>query len=153
MAKHNKYYPNYEKLYPGISNRPDILAELKRSDRKMKYIEVDIKTDRVRRDKKTNASIVHPCRERSYEQLRDEEQMQFLADESTPEERLIHSEEIQRLRDALLKLSSEEAALIYALFYEELTERELAERMRTPYMTIHDRKCRTIVKLHKLMKN
>jgi len=153
MAKFDQYHPNYEKLYPGISSRPDILAELKKSDRKMEYIEVDLKTDRVRRSKKTETAVVLPSRERSYEQMREEQQRQFAVDESTPEEKLIHSEELQRLREALLKLSSEEAALIHALFYEKLTERELAQRTCTPYMTIHDRKCKILVKLHKLLKN
>jgi len=153
MAQFDKYHPNYEKLYPGISSRPDILSELKKSDRKMEYIEVDLKTERIRYDAKCETAVVLPSREHSYDRLCDEEQMQFATDESTPEEKLIHSEEIQRLREALLKLSSEEAALIHALFYEEMTERELAQRTCTPYMTIHDRKCRTLVKLHKLMKN
>ncbi len=152
MAKFDEYHPNYERMYPGISSRPDILAELKKSDRKMEYIEVDIKTDRVRRNKKTEAIVVLPSRERSYEQMREEQQWQFAVDESTPEEKLIHDETVRSLREALLELSPDEAALINALFYEGITERQLARRTGNPYMTIHNRKCRILGKLYKLLK-
>ena len=39
MAKHDQYHIDYEKLYPGIGNRPEILKVLEQSDRKMKYME------------------------------------------------------------------------------------------------------------------
>jgi len=153
MAKFDQYHPNYEKLYPGISSRPDILAELKKSDRKMEYIEVDLKTDRVRRSKKTETAVVLPSRERSYEQMREEQQRQFAVDESTPEERLIRAEMVQRLREAMLELSQDDASVIQALFYEGLTERQLAQRTGIPQRTVHDRKVKILVKLHKLLES
>ena len=57
MAKHDKYHPDYSKLYPGIESRPEILAVLKQSDRKMKYIEVDLKTERPVYSKKAGRII------------------------------------------------------------------------------------------------
>lgn len=38
MPRYNMYYPDYEKLYPGIEKRPDILRVLRASDRKMRYM-------------------------------------------------------------------------------------------------------------------
>lgn len=61
MAKHDKYHPDYSKLYPGIESRPEILAVLKQSDRKMKYIEVDLKTERPVYSKKLAASYSGPA--------------------------------------------------------------------------------------------
>lgn len=46
MAKNDQYHPDYKKLYPEIELRPEILTVLKRSDRKMEYIDVDLKTER-----------------------------------------------------------------------------------------------------------
>ena len=43
MSSRDKYHPNYKELYPGIQNRPEILDTLKKSDRKMEYMEVDLK--------------------------------------------------------------------------------------------------------------
>ena len=51
------------------------------------------------------------------------------------------------------KLEHDEASLIHALFYEGLSERQLSKRTGIPQRTIHDRKRRILVKLHKLMEN
>ena len=52
------YYPDYEKLYPGIEKRPDILRVLRASDRKMRYMEKGLKSERsVWDQKKTNHCI------------------------------------------------------------------------------------------------
>lgn len=42
MSYHNDpYRVDYLKIYPGLKERPDVLEALKKSDRKMKYMEVD----------------------------------------------------------------------------------------------------------------
>ena len=46
MPQYHTYYPNYEKLYPGIEKRPDILRVLRASDRKMRYMEWQLQTER-----------------------------------------------------------------------------------------------------------
>ena len=64
-----------------------------------------------------------------------------------------HKDMLQRLRNAMGKLEHDEASLIHALFYEGLSERQLSKRTGIPQRTIHDRKRRILVKLHKLMEN
>ena len=46
MAKNDQYHPDYMKLYPGIEDRPDVLRVLKKTDRKMEYMEVEIKQEK-----------------------------------------------------------------------------------------------------------
>ena len=153
MAKHDKYHPDYSKLYPGIESRPEILAVLKQSDRKMKYIEVDLKTERPVYSKKAGRIIFRPSREDSFERLCEDVHIQFASDDSSLEEELAHKDMLQRLRNAMGKLEHDEASLIHALFYEGLSERQLSKRTGIPQRTIHDRKRRILVKLHKLMEN
>ena len=43
MAKRDKSHPDYTKLYPGAEIAPEVAQLLKRSDRKMEYMEVDLK--------------------------------------------------------------------------------------------------------------
>lgn len=153
MAKYDRYHPNYKKLYPGIGDRPEILTALKKSDRKMEYIEVDLKSERFVQDQETGTAVFLPSREDSYERLRDEDKLQFVADEDTPEGKAIHADELQRLRAAMRKLTPDEAELIHALFYEEAGERRFAKETGLPQSTIHYRKARILAKLHKLMEN
>ena len=46
MSYHNDpYRVDYLKIYPCLKERPDVLEVLKKSDRKMKYMEVDAESD------------------------------------------------------------------------------------------------------------
>lgn len=153
MAQNDRYHPDYKKLYPGIESRPDILSAMKKSDRKMEYIEVDIKTEHLVRKRKNNITILQPSREDSYNRMIEDEEMQFPSDEPTPETVIIHSEELHSLREALLKLEPDEKELIYALYFDGLSERRLSEKTGTPCMTIHDRKIKILVKLHKFLES
>lgn len=153
MAKYDRYHPNYKKLYPGIGARPEILIALKKSDRKMEYIEIDLKSERFVQDQEAETAVFLPSREDSYERLRDEDKLQFAADEDTPEEKVIRADELQRLRAALRKLAPDEAELIHALFYEKISEHRLAKEMGLSQCTINYRKSRILAKLHRLMKN
>lgn len=152
MARNDKYHPDYKKLYPGIERRPDILSVLKKSDRKMEYIEIDIKTEHYIQ-RQNNNTILQPSREDSYDRMVEDEVMQFSSDEASPEEAIIHFEEIHALHNALLKLAPDEKALIYALYFDGLSERGLSEKTGASCMTIHDRKVKILNKLHKLLEN
>lgn len=153
MAKYDQYHPDYKKLYPGIEITPEVLAVLKKSDRKMKYIEVDLKTERFVHDQKEEIAVFLPSREDSYERICEDDHAQFAADESAPEEDLLHSERIQLLRAALRKLEPDEAKLIHALFFKGLSEHKFARQTGIPQRTIHDRKKKILVKLYKLIEN
>ena len=119
MPKYDKYHPDYGRLYPEIQMRPDVLSVLKKSDRKMEYMEVDIKQERFSYDPEGKVANLLPGREDSYDRLMEEEHRQFSIDEPTPETVMLHEEELWLLRTALLQLTAEEKALIDALFYQE----------------------------------
>ncbi len=153
MPKYDQYHSNYKKLYPGIEDKPEFLAVLKNRDRKMEYIEVDLKSERFIQDQGTGTAVFLPSREDSYDRLCDEEQAQFAVDEDTPEEKAIRADDIRRLRAALLELAPDEMELIHALFYKEVSEHRLAKQTGIPQRTIHYRKVRILAKLHKLLEN
>ena len=60
--------------------------------------------------------------------------------------------EIERLRNALLKLTEEEYKLIKALFYDEKTVREYAEIKGIPFASIQYKKKLILEKLKKILK-
>ena len=151
MAKNDPYHPDYRHLYPGIEDCPEILVVLKKSDRKMEYMEVDLKTERPLHDQAAGTTTFLPSREDSLDRLIDEGQTQFTTDELAPEEILLHNEEIHLLRAALAKLSPADAKLICALFYEGLSERQFSQQTGIPFMTIHNRKVRILKTLKKLL--
>lgn len=56
---------------------------------------------------------------------------------------------IESVRMMVASLSSSDHDLIHALFYEDMTEREYAEKMGIPSMTVHDRKIRILRQMKK----
>jgi len=115
----------------------------------MKYIEVDLKTERFIHSQKHQTAAFLPSREDSYERMLEEGHTQFASNGASPEDELLHSEKINQLRTA----QPDEAAFIHALFYEDVSERQLSKRMGIPQRTLHDRKVKILVKLHKLIEN
>ena len=151
MAKNDKYNPNYKKLYPGIEISPKILTALKQSDRKMKYIEMDLKTERFIHSQEKQTAIFLPSREDSYDRMCEEEYVQFTSDEDLPEDELLRNEKIQLLRAALLKLEPDEAALIRALFYSGISEREYARQLKISQKGVNKRKKKVLDKLRSIL--
>lgn len=60
--------------------------------------------------------------------------------------------ELDKLRNALLQLNSEEYKLIKALFFEQKTIREYAKTLDKPFTTIQSRKEKILKKLKKILK-
>ena len=67
------------------------------------------------------------------------------------EEIVIGSVMKEKLRQCLQTLPQQEHDMIYALYFEGLSERQLSDRTGVHFMTIHARKVRTLQKLKKLM--
>ena len=67
------------------------------------------------------------------------------------EDEVICAEELNLLHSALQTLNPDEAILIRSLFFEGMSERQLSEWTGIPYMTIHNRKIRILMKLKILM--
>lgn len=56
MSHHNDpYRVDYLKIYPCLKERPDVLEVLKKSDRKMRYMEVDLKSEQRRKNAENGA--------------------------------------------------------------------------------------------------
>lgn len=150
MSQRDKYNPDYKKLYPGIEISPEILEVLEKSDRKMEYMEVDLKTETFVYDADRKIARFLPSREDSYDRLLGEDQ-QFATSEDSVEMVTVRKTQIQRLRQILPLLEPEEAALINTLYFENVSERQLAKQSGVPLMTINCRKQKILGKLLKMM--
>ena len=151
MKRRDKYHPDYKKQYPGEHLSPEVMAALKRSDRKMEYMEVDLKQERFKQDLEAMKAEFIPSREDSYERLKDEGNAVFPLDEPTPEDKVVHNDELERLCRTMEMLKPEERALIQAIYFEGVSEREYAAKTGDAFMTVHNRKVRVQSKLKKLM--
>lgn len=83
MARRKDFRRNYENLYPGIEKYPDVLSYLKKSDRKMEYMEIDLKSGHYIYDLQRQRIHYLPGREDSFERLIEEEHIQFSSGSST----------------------------------------------------------------------
>lgn len=117
-------------------------------ERKERYISEDLKTERIQIDTAKQTIHIRPSREDSLERLMDENAQQF-ADNAEPMDEAVARKVL--LEQALNKLTPDERAMIYALFFEELSEREYARRTGIAQKTINDRKNRILKKLKKLL--
>lgn len=67
------------------------------------------------------------------------------------DEAVIHKIMLDKLHDSLVLLSDDEPKLINALFFINLSERELSAETGIPQKTINDRKHRILIKLKRLL--
>ena len=95
-------------------------------DRKMRYFENDLKTERFVLGKEGQVVQIIPSREDSLDRLEDENAQQFSDEQESVESVVLHKLEVDRLHTALSLLAPEERALIQALFFDERKESELA---------------------------
>ena len=126
----------------------EIFEILKKSDRRIKYVEHDLKETRyiINQEKATVKEI--PSREDSLDRLMA---LGFDFTDSATEFDEAVVEKIM-LEQALEKLSDEERYLITQLFYFNRTERELAAELRQTQQNIHKIKQRILCKLYEILK-
>lgn len=117
------------------------------SDRKMRYFENDLKTERFVLGKEGQVVKVIPSREDSLDRLMDENAQQFPGDEESVENTVLHKLEVDKLHTALAMLTPEEQALIQALFFEERSESEMAVELGISQPAVHKRKVKILKKL------
>ncbi len=78
----------------------------------------------------------------------------FVVDEAVDvAETVIHAAMVDRLKSALPLLSGSEQALINAIFFEELSEREVGLRLGVTQSVVNKRKAKILAKLRKIMEN
>ena len=78
----------------------------------------------------------------------------FIMDETVDiAETVVHAVMVDRLKAALPLLSDGELALIQAIFFEELSEREVGLRLGMTQSVVNKRKAKILAKLRKIIEN
>lgn len=127
----------------------EIYAILKKSNRRIKYVEHDLKETQYIIDQKKETVKEIPSREDSLDRLTA---LGFdFADNGTDFRESV-TDKIM-LEQALEKLSDEERYLITQLFYFGRTERELAAELHQTQQNINKIKRRILCKLYETLKN
>lgn len=148
MAKKEKYYIRISGQSFEVSR--EVYEVYYKGQRKEKYFMEDLKREQKRKNPKTGEIMVIPSREDSYERLLEAEK-QFVSDTESVEELVMRGIILERLDYAMKKLTKEELAIIYALFYQEISELELAKQLGIPRTTLQSRKYKILEKLKKLL--
>ena len=136
-----------------------VYKEYASASRKMKYMELDLKRDRVQQGADGKAvvdengnSVTLPEREISLEKLIDED-WDYASSEPTPEDATIEQFEIKALYSGLSLLDDDERTLINALFFDGLTIREYAEFTGKSKSSIDRQKTKILNKLKSFLTN
>ena len=80
--------------------------------------------------------------------------LDFIVDEMVDvAENVVHMLMVDRLRVALHLLSDSEQALVKAIFFEELSEREVGLRLGITQSVVNKRKAKILIKLRKIIEN
>ncbi len=127
----------------------EIYKILKESDRKIKYVEHDLKETRYIIDRKKETVKEIPSREDSLDRLTA---LGVDFADSGMDFRESVTDKIM-LEQALEKLSDEERYLIAQLFYFDRTERELATELHQTQQNINKIKQRILCKLYEILNN
>jgi len=142
--------PDFKKIYPNTNK--EVLDVLKVTERKMRYQEYDLKTEKFIVDSENNKVTVIPSREDSYERLLDIG-VQFEEKAPGVEEQMLGRMEAEQLHKVLSFLSADEQYLIQEIYFHERTERDLAKELGYSQNAINKRKKRILDKLRRLMEN
>ena len=118
-----------------------------KGDRKIRYFENDLKTERVLMDTDGHIKQIIPSREDSLDRLMDDNAEQFTDHHESVEDMVLRKISAEKLYQALTELSEKERELIVALFFEEKTERELAAVLGISQPAVHKQKNKILKKL------
>ena len=124
-----------------------------RGDRKIRYFENDLKTERFVLGKDGQVIQIIPSREDSLDRLVEENARQFPDEQESVESMVLHKLEVDKLHTALSLLTPEERALIQALFFEERSESELAVALGISQPAVYKRKMKILKKLKLLLES
>ncbi len=148
MAEREKYYIALDGQTFEVSR--ELYEAYYKGRRKEKYFTQDLKQERTRVDQETGQITVIPSREDSYERLLEAEK-QFAEDAEDIEDVAIRAVMLEKLAAAIHTLTDEEKTIIHALFYQEISEVELAKKMGIPRTTLRSRKDKILEKLKELI--
>ena len=129
----------------------EVYAAYMKGDRKMRYFENDLKTERFVLGKEGQVVQIIPSREDSLDRLMDENAQQFSDRQESVESVVFRKMDPDRLHTALSLLTPEERALIQALFFDERKESELAMELGISQPAVYKRKMKVLKKLKLLL--
>ncbi len=144
-----KYYISLEGQSFEVSR--ELYEAYYKGERKEKYFMHDLKEGRAKVDKITGTVTVIPSREDSYERLLEAEKL-FVEDAESVEDMAIRAVMLEKLSEALHMLTKREAWIIYALFYLEVGEAELAKQMGIARTTLQSQKYKIFNKIKNRLK-
>ena len=121
-----------------------------RSKRRDRYYEQDIKTETAIRDKNGRVIGYAPGKEDSLERLLDAGE-DFADGHAGTEDMVMHSFMLEQLRAALDKLPEDDRALIEALFFDGVTEREYAAITGIAQKNVNKKKQRILLRLKNIL--
>ena len=133
----------------------EIYREYASLARKMKYMELDLKRDRVLQNKdgmsvkdENGLPVLLPEHETSLDRL-IEEDWDFISSSPSPEEHFFAAgdSEPAKLRRCIALLTDDEQSLIKALFFGGLTEKAYAEILGVKQQSVNERKQRILKKI------
>ena len=127
MAEREKYYIGLNGQIFEVSK--ELYETYYKGQRKEKYFTHDLKQEHTKVDKETGEMIVIPSREDSYERLLEAEK-QFAEEAENVEDVAVREVMLEKLNEVLRTLTDEETASIHALCYQEISEVELAKKIR-----------------------
>lgn len=148
MAEREKYYIALDGQAFEVSR--ELYEAYYKGRRKEKYFNHDLKEEHTRLNKETGKITVIPSREDSYERLLEEEK-QFAEEAEDVMETAIRAVMLEKLKEALHTLTDNEKAIIHALFYQEISEVELAKQLGIARTTLQSRKYKILEKLKNLL--
>ena len=124
-----------------------------KGDRKMRYFESDLKAERFLLDENVQIKQIIPSREDSLDRLMDDNAEQFANRNKSVEDMVLRRISIERLYKALEQLTEKERKLIEDLFFEEMTEREVALSLGISQPAVHKQKNKILKKLKFFLEN
>ena len=148
---------NNKQLYINVNGKKiavteEIYLTYHRSKRRDRYFERDLKIERAIRNKAGKVICYAPAREDSLDRLINEG-CEFAVEQESVEDVVMHGFMVDTLYEVLDKLPDTERALIDALFFKNMTERQAAEIFGLSQMGINKRKVKILTKLKKFLEN
>lgn len=122
--------------------------EFRKFRRRIRYLEINIKQERFDRER----AVLLPSKEDSLERLY-ELGNDFSVDQEPLEDTVVTKIMVDKLHECLNQLTDNERTLIYALFFQGKTQRQISAETGIPQKTIDNRQRVILCKLLKMLQN
>ena len=129
----------------------EVYTVLIKTDRKIKYFENDLKEEKIILDKKGMVVEIVPSREDSLDRLQDDNERQFADDSDSVEEIALRNIRYEQLHKAISMLKPDEQALIEALYFKFLSQRDYADVLGVSQVAVCKKQRRILRKIKKIM--